>query len=81
MQVAPLLMLLLSGCALFGLGTPRYAVFFPERSVQLDAAAQGVIAQAAGRARDEPDAQVRAVGYTDSAGSPEADVALSRQRT
>jgi len=79
LQVAPLLMLL-SGCALFGPGTARYAVFFPERSAQLDAAAQGVIAQAAGRARDDPDARVRVVGYTDSAGSPQADVALSRQR-
>jgi OmpA family len=81
MRVAPLLLLpLLSACALFGARAPRYAVFFPERSAQLDAAAQGVVAQAAGRARDDPGARVRVVGYTDSAGSPQADVALSRQR-
>ena len=74
------LLLALAACALFGPGTPDYVVFFPERSAQLDAAAQGVVAQAAQRARDNLGARVRVIGYTDSAGGTQADVALSRQR-
>jgi len=75
-----LLTLPLAACTLFGPGTPRYAVFFPERSAQLDAAAQDVVARVAERARANPEARVRVVGYTDSAGSSQADVALSQQR-
>lgn len=74
------LLLLSSACALFEPSGPHYAVFFSERSAQLDRAARGVIAQAAERAREAPGVPVSVVGYTDSAGSPEADVVLSRER-
>jgi len=43
-------------------------------------AARSLIAEAAQRASAEPAAQVTVAGYTDSAGSPPADVALSQQR-
>ena len=39
-----------------------------------------MIALAAQRANNEPAAPATVVGYTDSAGSPPADVALSQQR-
>jgi outer membrane protein OmpA-like peptidoglycan-associated protein len=76
----PLLLLALSGCALFRPSGPHYVVFFPERSAQLDAPARGVIAQVARRANAEPAAPVEVRGYTDSSGSPQADVLLSRER-
>jgi outer membrane protein OmpA-like peptidoglycan-associated protein len=75
-----LLLLALPACSLFGPGGPHYVVFFPERSAQLDAPARGVIAQAARRANAAPAAPVEVRGYTDSAGSPQADVLLSRER-
>jgi outer membrane protein OmpA-like peptidoglycan-associated protein len=76
----PLLFLLaLSACALFGSRT-SYVVFFQERSAQLDGPAQGVIAEAATRANNRPTSRVEVIGYTDSAGSPSADVVLSQQR-
>ena len=80
MRFVPLLLLVaLSACALFG-GGQRYVVFFQERSAQLDAPAQGVIAQAAKRANNRPTSKVEVIGYTDSGGSPPANLALSRQR-
>jgi outer membrane protein OmpA-like peptidoglycan-associated protein len=80
LRLIPLLLLLaVSGCALFG-SSPKYLVFFQERSTQLDSAAQGVIGQAAARASSRPAAKVEVLGYTDSAGSPSADVILSQQR-
>jgi hypothetical protein len=69
---------ILSACGLFG--GPRYVVFFNERSAQLDSPAQRVIAQVAAHAKDNPSAKVEVAGYTDSAGSPAADVLLSKQR-
>jgi flagellar motor protein MotB len=79
---APLFVLLsvLSACSLFGPSKPHYVVFFEERSAQLDSQARGVIAQVARRANDNPTAAVEVIGYTDSAGSPQADVVLSQQR-
>ena|SRR5690242_4682177 len=75
-----LLLLALPACSLFGPSGPRYVVFFPERSAQLDAPARAVIAQVARRANAEPAAPVEVRGHTDSAGSPRADVLLSRER-
>jgi outer membrane protein OmpA-like peptidoglycan-associated protein len=72
-------LLALSACALFGSRT-SYVVFFQERSAQLDGPAQGVIAEAATRANNRPTSRVEVIGYTDSAGSPSADVVLSQQR-
>jgi outer membrane protein OmpA-like peptidoglycan-associated protein len=82
MRRVPLLLLLLalSACSLFGPSGPHYVVFFQERSAQLDAPARGVIAQVARRANAAPAAPVEVRGYTDSAGSPQADVSLSRER-
>jgi outer membrane protein OmpA-like peptidoglycan-associated protein len=82
MRRVPLLLFLLalSACSLFGPSGPHYVVFFQERSAQLDAPARGVIAQVARRANAEPAAPVEVRGYTDSAGSPQADVSLSRER-
>src|SRR3954464_12786362 len=74
------LLLLLSACSLFGPSGPHYVVYFEERSAQLDAPARSVIAQVATRASADPAAPVKVSGYTDSAGSPQADVLLSQQR-
>lgn len=81
LMILPLVLALLglSGCYP-GPGGPPYLVYFQERSAQLDSAARGVIALAARRANDDPAASVAVVGYTDSAGSPPADVLLSQQR-
>ena len=80
MRHVPLLVLLaiLSACSLFG--GPKYVVFFQERSAQLDQSAQGVIAQVAMQANNNPAAPIEVTGYTDSSGSPPADVALSQRR-
>jgi outer membrane protein OmpA-like peptidoglycan-associated protein len=75
-----LLLLALPACSLFGPGGPHYVVFFQERSAQLHAPARGVNAEAARRANAEPAAPVEVRGYTDSSGSPRADVLLSRER-
>jgi len=74
------LVLLLSACSFFGPSNPPYLVYFQERSAQLDAPARSVIVLAARRAGEQPAAPVTVVGYTDSAGSPPADVLLSQQR-
>ncbi len=71
-----LMMIGLSACSSGG----PYIVYFQERSAQLDPAARNLIALAAQRANEEPAAPVSVVGYTDSAGSPPADVLLSQQR-
>jgi outer membrane protein OmpA-like peptidoglycan-associated protein len=74
------LLLVLSACSLFGPSGPHYVVFFQERSVQLDAPARDVIAQAAKRARADPAASVEVSGYTDTGGSPQANLVLSQER-
>jgi outer membrane protein OmpA-like peptidoglycan-associated protein len=72
--------LVLAACTVSGPSRPPYMVYFQERSTQLDAPAHDVILLAARRANASPTARVTVVGYTDSAGSPPADVRLSRQR-
>jgi outer membrane protein OmpA-like peptidoglycan-associated protein len=74
------LLAVLSACAVFAPNSSPYLVYFQERSAQLDAPARSLIAEAAQRARAEPTAPVAVIGYTDSAGSPPADVSLSQQR-
>src|SRR5271169_3279336 len=74
------LLLVLSACSSFGPNNSPYLVYFQERSAQLDAPARSLIAEAAQRANAEPTAPVTVAGYTDSAGSPPADVLLSQQR-
>lgn len=71
-----LLLLALAGCA----GRREFTVFFPERSAALDEPAHQVIAGAARQAQQDLAAPVNVVGYTDSAGSPQADVILSQRR-
>ena len=82
MRFLPLLWLLLvlSACSSFGPNNSPYLVYFQERSAQLDAPARSLIAEAAQRANAEPGALITVAGYTDSAGSPPADVLLSQQR-
>ena len=82
MRSVPLLWLLLvsTACSLLAPSNGPYLVYFQQRSAQLDAPARSLIAEAAQRASAEPAAQVTVAGYTDSAGSPPADVALSQQR-
>ncbi len=82
MRRAPLFLLLLAlpACSLFGPSGPHYVVFFQERSARLDVPARGVIAEAARRANAEPAEPVEVRGYTDSSGSPQADVLLSQER-
>lgn len=72
--------LLLTACSLSGPSVPPYMVYFQERSTQLDPRAHDVIVLAAQRAKEAPRARVTVTGYTDSAGSPPADVQLSRDR-
>jgi outer membrane protein OmpA-like peptidoglycan-associated protein len=70
----------LSACSSFGPNNSPYVVYFQERSAQLDAPARSLIAEAAQRANADPTGPVTVAGYTDSAGSPPADVLLSQQR-
>jgi outer membrane protein OmpA-like peptidoglycan-associated protein len=82
MRCVPVCLLLsvLSACSLFGPSRPSYVVFFQERSVQLDAPARGVIAEAARRASADPAAPVTISGHTDTGGNPEANLVLSQER-
>jgi outer membrane protein OmpA-like peptidoglycan-associated protein len=73
-------LLALTSCSLFQSQPSAYVVFFEERSAALDAPARKAIAEAATLAKDDPTAAVSLTGYTDSAGSPQADVVLSQQR-
>jgi outer membrane protein OmpA-like peptidoglycan-associated protein len=75
------LLLALPSCAMMAPQTmPAYLVFFDEHSASLDTAGAGVIAQAAAAAKAAPASTVVVLGYTDSAGSPAADVTLSQLR-
>ena len=81
MRLAPLLcLLILSDCSAFAPSSPPYLVYFQERSAQLDPEARNLITVAARRANDVPATPVDVIGYTDSAGAPQADVLLSQQR-
>ncbi len=75
-----ILLLSLPSCAVIEPTKPGYLVFFTEHSADLDPPAAGVIAQAASAANTMPGATISVVGWTDSAGSPEADVLLSQRR-
>jgi outer membrane protein OmpA-like peptidoglycan-associated protein len=57
-----------------------FVVFFAMKSSTLEPAARAVIADAAAEARAQPGARVAVLGYTDSAGSQQADLVLSRRR-
>jgi outer membrane protein OmpA-like peptidoglycan-associated protein len=70
----------LAACSLAGSNSPPYMVYFPLRSAQLDATGRDVVALAAEKAKEAPAARVTVIGYTDSAGSPPADVLLSQHR-
>ncbi len=80
--VTALLLLGLPSCAMMApaSNTPGYLVFFTEHSAEIDPPAAAVIAQAAAAAKASPAAPVLVKGYTDSAGNPTADVALSQRR-
>jgi outer membrane protein OmpA-like peptidoglycan-associated protein len=82
MRFVPLfwLLVVLSACSLFGPNNSPYVVFFQERSAELDAPARSLIAEVAQRANADPTAPVTVIGYTDSAGSPQADISLSQRR-
>jgi OmpA-OmpF porin, OOP family len=82
MRSVPLLsaLLVLAACSLFAPSAPPYIVYFQERSARLDATAHDVVALVARRANEAPASRVEVIGYTDSAGSPPADVLLSQQR-
>jgi outer membrane protein OmpA-like peptidoglycan-associated protein len=82
MRFLPLLwfLLVLSACSSFGPNKSPYLVYFQERSAQLDGPARSLIAEAAQRANADPTAPITVAGFTDSAGSPPADLLLSQQR-
>jgi outer membrane protein OmpA-like peptidoglycan-associated protein len=74
-----LLLFAVSACAM-GPTNPAYLVFFTEHSAALDETSAGTITQAAATAKASAGSVVVVLGYTDSAGSPSADVTLSQQR-
>ncbi len=71
--------LCVSACSMMPSSKPGYVIFFTERSVDIDSAAQSSIAAAAHEAVSTGQG-VAVVGWTDSAGSASADVVLSQQR-
>ena len=68
-----------SACSMMSSSKPGYVIFFTERSVDIDSAAQSSIAAAAHEATSTGQG-VAVIGWTDSAGSASADVVLSQQR-
>ena len=60
--------------------SPGYLVFFTERSSALEPSAADVVARAASAARAQPSSPVVVLGWTDSDGSKQADIELSRAR-
>jgi outer membrane protein OmpA-like peptidoglycan-associated protein len=74
-------LLALSSCAsMMGPAKPGYLVYFDPHSSLIGQTAAGTISQAADAAKASPGAAVVVKGYTDSAGSPAADVTLSQLR-
>ena len=61
-------------------GTPSMAVFFADKSAALEPTDADIIAHAASLAKASPDAPVLVRGWTDSDGSPQADIVLSQLR-
>ena len=78
--LSALLLLSAASCAMIGQPRPGYLVFFGEHSADLDPPAIKVIADAAAAAKAAPGSPVVVLGYTDSAGSPQADILLSQRR-
>ncbi len=72
----------LSSCTMQNAGpvSPALVVFFADNSSALEPTGDAIIAQAAARAKAAPDSRVVVRGWTDSDGSPRADVLLSQQR-
>jgi outer membrane protein OmpA-like peptidoglycan-associated protein len=77
---ALLLLLAVASCGMLGPSRPAYLVFFDEKSAALNATSAGVIAEAAAAAKAAPGSTVVVRGWTDSQGSPQADVTLSQLR-
>ena len=75
-----LLPLAMPACAFMNKPVPRYEVFFLEGSSQLQDTTYGTISEAASHAVHGPIRPVHVIGYTDRAGSPQADFALSKTR-
>ena len=61
-------------------GTPAMIVFFADKSAALEPNDADIIAHAADLAKASPSAPVLVRGWTDSDGSPQADVVLSQLR-
>ncbi len=83
MFFAGLILLGLSACMMSPRAptvAPGYIVFFAERSSALEPSATDVVARAAAAAQAQPSAAVTVLGWTDSDGSKQADIELSRAR-
>lgn len=63
-----------------GSAVPAYVIFFTPFSASLEKPALEVISDAARAASGAPGRTVTVIGYADRAGSPEANVTLSRLR-
>ena len=72
--------LALSACAQPQLPNQVYPVFFREFSATLDDTGTEIVANAASIARQFPSLPVRVSGYADRAGSPQADIDISKRR-
>ncbi len=77
-----LLPLAVQACSFLSKPVPRYEVFFIEGSSQLEDPTYGTISEAASAAvHADAIRPVHVIGYSDSAGSPKADFALSKMRS
>ncbi len=69
-------------CAFMSKPVPRYEVFFIEGSDQLEDSTYGTISEAASAAvHSDTIRPVHVIGFSDSAGSPRVDFALSKTRS
>jgi outer membrane protein OmpA-like peptidoglycan-associated protein len=75
------LLLLPGACAFLGSSGQRFVVFFQADAVTIDStAAQQVVVSAAAYALDHPDMPIRADGFADKNGTPEANAEITRAR-
>jgi outer membrane protein OmpA-like peptidoglycan-associated protein len=58
----------------------EFTVYFPFNSSRLNAAAQSVVVEAAGYAKQAPSPKVAVTGYTDTSGSAAYNMILSKRR-
>ncbi len=72
--------LAMSACVQPQLPNQVYPVFFQEFSSTLDGPATEIVANAASVAKQFPSLPVRVSGYADRAGSPQADIDISKRR-